>query len=287
MRYASVLRWFVGTRGYARENRKKQRRTLRRLHAAWWYIAGALIAAALGGDSEVAWSLIKRYAAQHPYFAVEDIQVSSDGRFSVEQVRRWSGVKLGMSLWEVHPQQVEARLRAQPWVRTAAVRREFPHRVLIAVQTRRPIAIILRRPFTYVDDTGGYFVPQEGTGEVDLPYVSGLEQIPLDTPEARAVLRDVVHVLSLARLWREPLSEIHWDAHQGYTVFLAERQVTICLGEQPAPEQFARVRTVLETWPADWPAALFDVRFAHQVVVRPDMRSPGRTHTQDPTRHPL
>lgn len=287
MRYASVFRQYVGASRSVRENRKRQRRRVRCFRAGWWYSGVALVAVALGGNSKVVWSAVKQYVTQHPYFAVEDIQVSSDGRFALEQVRIWSGVEIGMSLWAVHPPQVEARLRAQPWVRTATVRREFPRRVLIAVQTRRPIAIILRQPPTYLDDMGGYFVPQEGIQEVDLPYVSGLAQMALDTPEVRDILRDVVYVLALARLWREPLSEIHWDAYRGYTLFLAERRVTIDLGEQPTPEQFARVRTVLETWPADWPAALFDARFAHQVVVRPAMRSLGQTHTPDPPRHPL
>ncbi|MEW6299421.1 MAG: FtsQ-type POTRA domain-containing protein [Thermodesulfobacteriota bacterium] len=288
MMYASALQRFgINNRGRVRENRKTRPGKPRPARQVWWYVGAALVAAAFGGGSEAVWSAMKRYAARHPYFAIEEIQVSSDGRFPADQVRAWSGLAPGMSLWEIHPERVEARLRAQPWVRTAVVRREFPRRVLVAVQTRRPVAIILRRPFTYLDDAGAYFVPREGGGEVDLPYVSGLEHVPLDTPEARAVLATVVHLLSLARLWREPLSEIRWDQRRGYTAFLAGRQVTISLGEEPAPEQFARVRAVLETWPADWPATSFDARFARQVIVRPDLRGPSRTQTPDPTRRPL
>ncbi|MCS6926675.1 MAG: FtsQ-type POTRA domain-containing protein [Candidatus Binatia bacterium] len=287
MKDALVLQWLVGIKRGGRENRRKPQRSWAALHRAWWYVGVVLVGGALLRDSGMMWSVVAQYAMRHPYFAVEEIEVRSDGRFTVEQIRAWSGVERGMSLWSIDPAQVEARLRAQPWVRSATVRREFPHRVLITVHTRRPLAIIVRQPFTYVDDTGSYFVPADALEEADLPYVSGLEQLPLDTPEAQRILATVVHLLSLARWWQEPLSEIRWDRHCGYTLFLAERQVAIRLGEQPTPEQFARVRTVLEMWPAPWSAALFDARFAHQVIVRPDIQSLGRAAAQYLTRRPL
>lgn len=287
MKDALVLQRLVSIKRGVRENRRKPQRAWAFLRPAWRYVGVALVGGVLLGDSRAVWSVVAQYAVRHPYFAVEEIEISSDGRFPVEQIRAWSGIERGMSLWNVDPAQVEARLRAQPWVRSAVVRREFPHRVLMTVHTRRPLAVIVRQPFTYVDDTGSYFVPAEALEEADLPYVSGLEQLPLDTPEAQTILTTVVHLLALVRWWQEPLSEIHWDQRRGYTLFLAERQVAIRLGEQPTPEQCARVRTVLETWPAHWSAALFDARFAHQVIVRPDIQSLGRTPARDLTRRPL
>lgn len=287
MKDALVLQRWVSIKRGERENRRKPQRTRAALRPAWWYVGAVLLGGALLGDSEMVWSVVAHYAMRHPYFAVEEIEVSSDGRLTVEQIRAWSGVERGMSLWSIDPARVEARLRAHPWVRSATVRREFPHRLLMTVRTRRPLAIIVRQPFTYVDDTGSYFVPTAVPEDVDLPYVSGLEQLPLDTPEAQTILTTVVHLLSLARWWQEPLSEIRWDQHRGYTLFLAERQVAIRLGEQPTPEQFARVRMVLEAWPAHWSAALFDARFAHQVIVRPDIQSLGQSSAPYLTRRPL
>ena len=268
-----------------RENRRKTRFNLSQFSKGW-YVGAVLVVAGFGGGGDVAWSVVTHYAAQHPYFAVQDIQVSSHGRFSIEQIRTWSGLALGMDLWAIDPPQVEAHLLAQPWIHTARVRREFPDRVHIAVSIRRPVAIVWRQPFTYLDNTGAYFVVQEGEREIDLPYISGLEKLSLDTPTARVVLADVVYLLSLAHLWRESLSEIHWDQRQGYTLFLVDRPVTIHVGKEATPEKFAQVRTVLDTWPVDRPAALFDARFARQVVVRPDPHDRGH-HRQDLTRRPL
>jgi len=205
--------------------------------------------------------------------------VDSEGRFSAEEVRAWSGLAVGMSLWEIEPAAVEARLRAQPWIHSAQVRREFPQQVYVTVTARRPVAIVLPPSVLYLDDTGACFAGHTHSEEKDLPYVTGFAGTPLDTPAARTALAGVPTVLSLARLWQEPLSEIHWDRQRGYTVFLERRRVTIWLGRETAPEKFTQVGTVLAAWPADGPAAFFDARFANQIVVRPygDSSVP-RTH---------
>jgi hypothetical protein len=131
------------------------------------------------------------------------------------------------------------------------------------------VAVVVRQSFTYLDDTGVCFTAPANTLDFDLPYVTGFANLSLDTPAAQTALAEVLHLLSLTRLWQEPLSEIRWDQHQGYTLFLAHRRVTIRLGWETTPEKVAQVGVVLQTWPADGPAALFDARFANQVVVRP------------------
>jgi hypothetical protein len=102
-----------------------------------------------------------------------------------------------------------------------------------------------------------------------LPYVSGFAGLSLDAPNVRAALDGVLRLLSLAHIWREPLSEISWDARQGYSLFLEKRRVTIRLGWETAPEKFTQIGKVLAEWTTDAPAAVFDARFADQIVVRP------------------
>ncbi|MGH7966224.1 MAG: cell division protein FtsQ/DivIB [Candidatus Binatia bacterium] len=254
-----------------RENRRKARRRVPRV----WYIGAFLLVVGLGGALDVGWSLLARYATAHPYFSLGEIVVEADGRFSQEEIQTWASLAPGMNLWEIDPAQIETRLLAHPWVRTTEVRREFPRRVHVTVGMRRPVAIILRSPLTYVDETGACFVGRHKSDPLDLPYVSGLAGLALDTPTARTALAGVLQLLSLARLWQDPLSEIHWDRKRGYTLFLAYRRAAIHLGWEITPEKFAQVGSVLELWPADGPGVLFDARFTDQVVVRPYARARG------------
>jgi hypothetical protein len=172
-------------------------------------------------------------------------------------------------MWEIDPEQAENRLLTHSWIQTAQVRRDFPQRIHVAVGARRPVAIVLHDAPTYLDDTGVCFTRSKGELEFDLPYVSGFAGMALDAPAVGTALAGVLRLLSLARLWPEPLSEIHWDPQQGYTLFLEHRRVTIRLGWETTPEKFAQVALVLADWPVDGPAALFDARFADQIVVRP------------------
>lgn len=221
-----------------------------------------------------------RFVAHQPYFAVQQIVVHANGRLSQTDIRRWSGIRSGMSVFEVDRQQVETRLLSHPRVARAAVERQLPDAVHIRVEARRPIAVVRGPQLAYLDQHGGYFFdPEPPTVRLDLPYVSGLADLRLDAPPARRVLAGALRLLAVSRLWREQLSEIHWERNAGYSLFLARRQVTIRVGRETRPEKLARVGRVLETWPVDGPAAVFDARFRNQVVVRP-----VPTSAQAPTR---
>jgi cell division septal protein FtsQ len=227
----------------------------------------------------VGWSVLARYAEHHPYFTVQEIIVEENAGFSQDDLQEWGGVKVGMSMWEVDPEQVESRLLAHSWIQSAQVRRDFPQRLHVAVSTRRPVAVVLHDGPVYLDEAGICFTKPDRTFGADLPYVSGLSGASLDAPSTRSALDGALRLLSLSRLWQEPLSEIHWDAQQGFTLFLEQRRVTVRLGWETAPEKFAQIGIVLTEWPKEAPAAVFDARFADQIVVRPyvgEGRSQGR-----------
>lgn len=223
----------------------------------------------LGGLWIVGGKLL-RFVADQPYFALQHIVVHTDGRLSPTDIRRWSGLRAGMSVFEVDLQQVETRLLDQARIRQARVERRLPDAVHIWAEARRPVAVVRGSQLVYLDRYGGYFFdPELSAVRLDLPYVSGLADLRLDAPAARRALDGVLRLLAASRLWREQLSEIRWDQDTGYTLFLAQRQITLRVGRETRPENLARVGRVLETWPVDGPATVFDARFRNQVVVRP------------------
>ena len=252
----------------------------------------ALCSIALLGGLSIWVPALKHAIIQHPYFTVQKIVVHSDGGLSHADVQEWSKIRTGASIFEIDPWQIEAELLTQPWVASAVVKRDLAA-VHIQVHARRPVAIIRGVPGSYLDQQGtSFFDPSEQSQGVqrDLPYISGVAALPLDTPQARQVLVEVHQLLSLARLWRnsgpgsrrDQVSEIHWDAQHGYTLFLSHRQATIRVGWHIIPEKFVHIGRVLETWPVDGPAAVFDARFADQIVVRPaSQERPQQAHARD------
>ena len=212
--------------------------------------------------------VLVQYAQHHSYFTATDIVVSTDGTLTSDEIKQWAGVAAGMNTVALDVRAVEQRLRQHPWVHTAVVTREFPQRVYLTIRERQPVARIRRPEVAYLDGNGDSFVAP-ASGAHDLPYVSGLERVPLETPSVRTVLAGVRLCLLLIQEWNVALSEIHWAERRGYTLFLSDRQIVIRLGQKIRPGVFGLLQRVLERWPPDRRATVFDARFTDQIVVSP------------------
>ena len=129
--------------------RNRRRRPLAvRHHARLRAAVGAGVATVLVIGAGVAlWPLLHEAVRSHPYFAVHEVVVRSHRRLAPDALRAAAGIEAGTSIWDVDVPAAEDRLRHQPWVRAARVRRELPHRVVIQVREYRPAAI-RRSPVT-------------------------------------------------------------------------------------------------------------------------------------------
>jgi len=237
-----------------------------------WYVLVLLLTLGIIFYAPTGWEASSRYIQHHPYFAISDIDVELEAGalFSQEEIIAWSGLFRDINLWTVDAEQVSTRLLAYQGIRGVEVRREFPHRVVLQVQARHPVAVLAQPSLTYLDNDGVWFPARAQKQELDLPYVTGFDKDELQTAAAQSALSGTASLLSLAKkLWSEPVSELHWDRKAGYTVFLTHRHLTIRLGWETTPEKFAQVATVVAQWPTDGPAASLDARFLNQVVVRP------------------
>lgn len=76
----------------------------------------------------------------NPAFAIKEIEAETDGVIAIDQLRRWSGVKMGDNLLGLDLARVKRDLELVPIVQSAAVERILPHRLRIRVIEREPIA---------------------------------------------------------------------------------------------------------------------------------------------------
>jgi cell division septal protein FtsQ len=85
------------------------------------------------------WTL-DRFVYENPDFAIQRVVVQSDGDIKPEQLRRWSGVKLGENLIALDLASVKRNLELWPVIDTISVERILPHTLKIRVTERKPIA---------------------------------------------------------------------------------------------------------------------------------------------------
>src|SRR4030042_2001295 len=67
------------------------------------------------------------------------------------------------------------RIRVNPWIRHVSVGREFPGRLVIVIQGRKPVALLEKGNALYLLDNDGTPFKKLEAGEVnDLPVLTGL-----------------------------------------------------------------------------------------------------------------
>ncbi len=168
--------------------RSSQRRQLR-LRQASLFIGGTLsivlgvLAAWQGGE----W-LIRHFLTENPAFAIHQLDVRTDGILSVEQLRRWAGVRLENNLLALDLARVKRDLELMPAVESADVERILPHTLRIRVTEREPIAqfqLPRLRPEAgyaagvYLLDAKGCVMSPLEPQQMSVPIVQTNERLPL------------------------------------------------------------------------------------------------------------
>jgi cell division septal protein FtsQ len=123
-----------------------------------------------------AWAL-DRLLYENPAFAVQTVDIETDGEISIDQLRRWVAVKPGVNLLALDLARVKRNLELAPVVQSVAIERVVPHTLRIRVTERVPVAQVT--------------VPRmKAEGGVELAVyhlgVDGMVMTPLD-PRQRAV----------------------------------------------------------------------------------------------------
>ena len=158
------------------------------------------------------WTL-DRLVYENPSFSIQQVDVQTDGIISVEQLRRWAGVKAGQNLLALDLATVKRNLEMASAIKSATIERVLPRTLKIRVLEREPVAQVnvprtgpeggIEVATFQVDDEGCVLQPldprQRATplnlAENPLPVLTGLGTADLqpgrhvETPQMQAALR--------------------------------------------------------------------------------------------------
>jgi cell division protein FtsQ len=203
-----------------------------------------------------AWPFVTSAVHGHPYFALREVIIRGQRRVSDDRIRKLAGIEPGMSVWSVDAGAAEDRLRAEPWLRSAVVRRDLPHRVVIQVREHRPVAILApedrKGALYYVAGHGSIFAAVSPKDAADFPCLSGLRAADLEAGDplgARAVRRALTLLRATTRTpGLGAISEIVVDRNRGLTLLPVRPAVPIEVGWNGFPTKLARLAPVLAQW---------------------------------------
>lgn len=150
------------------DRRRARRQQVIRRRLARPAVAVAVVGTVAGGGVWAVWS--------SPLLAVQTVTVKGTSRLSPGVVVAAARVPIGRSLLRLDPGSIQARVAALPAVRSVTVDRDWPHRLVITVTERRPVAVVDAGAGAELVDAAGVTF---GTADAPPP---GLLQLVLGAP---------------------------------------------------------------------------------------------------------
>lgn len=239
-------------RGGGKALRKKERspggdpqRLRERIRLAGW-IAAALLAAGLTG---AAFASACSWLGRSSLFQVRDVDMNRCANVSIEEV--WAAVRSGgpANLWSLSSGEVARRLSAHPWIRTVTVRKCFPDRLVVRIGERRAVAMVNLDALYYLDDEGMPFKRLTAYDPKNLAIVTGFSRQDLvrKDPVTEGQLRKTLDLLRGVEngALRQNVSEVHFDALDGYTVVTRDAGIRFKVGALDAREAVRRIESAI------------------------------------------
>jgi cell division protein FtsQ len=87
-------------------------------------------------------SLLGYFVYQNKAFAIQEVDVQTDGVIPVENLRRWARVRSGDNLMALDLARVKRDLELVPLIKSVSVERILPHTLRVRVAEREPVALV-------------------------------------------------------------------------------------------------------------------------------------------------
>jgi len=192
--------------------------------------------------------LLYQWALTSTAFELRTIQFSGLHRATEGELTKAAGLAPGVNLFELDSDATAKAMGSHPWVKSVAVRRNFPSRVRVDVVEHQPVALASLGDLYLVDADGEPFKRAQPGEAVDLPLVSGVDRDSYTaSPQAVAArLRGAIEAAqafeSAGRAVGGRVSEVRLEA-LGSTVFLTSG-LEVHLGEGAPAEELGRLARV-------------------------------------------
>jgi cell division septal protein FtsQ len=181
------------------------------------------------------------------YFRLREVEVEGGRKIPKETLLSLAAMEGMPNLFSVKLKEVVKRLESHPWIEQVRVRKVFPHKIVIQVEERKPMAIIQLEELYYIDTRGEIFTPVGDRDEYNYPYVTGLTRrvFEKDPVEAKRLINKALELLRIVSQGKVPslgeISEIHMEKAFGIHCFTKAEGVEVKMGWEDFEEKLKRL----------------------------------------------
>ena len=208
-------------------------------------IAAVLAFLLLGAAGAAAYSWLGRSAI----FSVRVVDMNPCDRVSKDEI---SGMLKGVArgnIWSLSREEIAKRILSHPFVREVAVRKAFPDKLIVDIEEREPVAMINLDALYYVDEQGSIFKRLTAYDAKNLPILTGFSRGDLAAKDPVTIrnLKKTIDLLHHAEagVLRRNISEVHFDAQDGYTLVTRDFGLQLKIGTMEFSKAMQRVEEAM------------------------------------------
>jgi cell division septal protein FtsQ len=215
------------------------------------------------------------YLLGDPLFRVREVEIEGYRKISKETLLSLITLEGMPNLFTVRLKEVSKRLESHPWIDHVKVRKVFPHKILIQVVERKPIAILQLEELYYIDTQGVIFSSVGERDEYNYPFLTGLtrEVLEKDPAEANRLITKALELLRIADQEKvsplEEISEVHMEKTFGVHCFTQTEGLEVRMGWDHFGEKLKRLSLIWsDIQKRGWLAASIDCSDLKRMVVK-------------------
>lgn len=114
------------------------------------------------------------YLISSPYFLIKNTLVRGCRELTEKEVLALAALKPSQTIFAVNIESMSRRITSHPWIKSVAIGREFPQRLVVDIRERATLALCKREGELYLVDKDGVLFKKLETGDdVDVPVLTG------------------------------------------------------------------------------------------------------------------
>lgn len=200
-------------------------------------------------------------------FRVREVVITGNEHLADEEVKSMAGIGRNANLLKVSSRGISSKMMESPWIRAAAVRKEFPGTLLINIRESEPFALLdVKGKLFIVDDRGTML---ENLKDIAVPFLPVISSNPYREREAfREAIEFAKAIKKTGLLSRKDHIEIISHKPQEMSVNLDG--IVVKVGEGEYEDKLARLMNIEEEIKSrNISVDYIDLRFANRVLVSP------------------
>jgi len=212
-------------------------------------------------------------------FNLTDIEITGNSILADETITQIAAIQTDTSINNLDLSAIQARLEQNPYIRAAAVSRDFPHKLVIRINERIPICYLSHKELFLIDAEGILLPPTQTTVVPNLPVISGFENdslpyqpgVNITNPEILTIVKNIHSTLLNSPDLFSSISEIHAWNGKNYILYTIKNGTPIFLGNRDLADQFnilANFQNRLKGKRELCDYQYLDLRWEKQVVVK-------------------